>query len=736
MIATSSPNTLGSQWAEALAGADPAAVELADRLLNKLESRADAVFETAELGCGAWRVGVCLEDRIGSLSLVSGALAAHGLNIVNADTFTYVEPNSPPKRTAPPLRLRPSRLGRRVRRRRRHALDPSPAARAVMLFDVRARSGRQPRWDALADELRSLARQAAGGGIANARRRLIERFADEMYHSGAWESAPQEPPMEIRADAVSSDAYTLVEIHSVDTPGFLSAFSNALASVGANVVRAKIRTEGDRVRDAFWLTDAAGGKITDEGRLRRMRTAARVVQLFTRKLPAAPDPELALRQFDMFMSQLLSREDWAAQIDKLDSPGALDTLVELLGASRFLWEEFLRMRHDSLFPMLLDLPALDRPRTREWLAAEMERAVAPRDSLERRVRALNDVKDRELFRVGLRYITHRARPRPFRRELSALADVVVGAAFELALEEATARLGAPRLADGAPCGWGVFGLGKLGGSEMGFGSDIELMFVYEGEGMTDAADGGRPARTSTLFEEAVKGFLRALETRRHGIFEIDLRLRPYGSKGALATTLSAFEGYYGGDGDARPFERLALVRLRHIAGDARLARRVERARDAFVYSARPLDVDNIRHLRRRQAAELVGRGEINAKLSAGGLADVEYYVQARQILCGRSDARVRLTNTLDAVDALRERGCLDAELAGRIVAEYGFLRKLVDALRMVRGNANDLAIPPPSARDFHHLAHRLAVEPPEELGERIAMAMESAENLWIERPPA
>ena len=138
MIATSSPNTLGSQWAEALAGADPAAVELADRLLNKLESRADAVFETAELGCGAWRVGVCLEDRIGSLSLVSGALAAHGLNIVNADTFTYVEPNSPPKRTAPPLRLRPSRLGRRVRRRRRHALDPSPAARAVMLFDVRA----------------------------------------------------------------------------------------------------------------------------------------------------------------------------------------------------------------------------------------------------------------------------------------------------------------------------------------------------------------------------------------------------------------------------------------------------------------------------------------------------------------------------------------------------------------------------------------------------------------------
>ena len=69
-----------------------------------------------------------------------------------------------------------------------------------------------------------------------------------MYHSGAWESAPQEPPMEIRADAVSSDAYTLVEIHSVDTPGFLSAFSNALASVGANVVRAKIRTEGDRVQ--------------------------------------------------------------------------------------------------------------------------------------------------------------------------------------------------------------------------------------------------------------------------------------------------------------------------------------------------------------------------------------------------------------------------------------------------------------------------------------------------------
>ena len=137
---------------------------------------------------------------------------------------------------------------------------------------------------------------------------------------------------------------------------------------------------------------------------------------------------------------------------------------------------------------------------------------------------------------------------------------------------------------------------------MGFGSDLELIFVYEAEGSTDSP---QPTRTSTFFSEAVREFLQVLETRQQGVFEVDMRLRPYGSKGALASSLAAVEDYYRDTGDARQFERLALVRMRQVAGDADLGRKVMRTRDSFVYSSEPLDIENIQHLRRRQAVELV-----------------------------------------------------------------------------------------------------------------------------------
>ena len=151
---------------------------------------------------------------------------------------------------------------------------------------------------------------------------------------------------------------------------------------------------------------------------------------------------------------------------------------------------------------------------------------------------------------------------------------------------------------------------------MGFGSDIELMFVYDTEGMTD---GEEPIRNSTFFEEVVREFLNVLEVRPQGIFEIDMRLRPYGSKGPLASSLAAFRGYYSPGGDARQFERLALVRMRPVLGEGELIESVMSVQEAFVYGNEQLDAGDILHMRRRQANELVKRGSVNAKLSPGGL---------------------------------------------------------------------------------------------------------------------
>jgi glutamate-ammonia-ligase adenylyltransferase len=207
-------------------------------------------------------------------------------------------------------------------------------------------------------------------------------------------------------------------------------------------------------------------------------------------------------------------------------------------------------------------------------------------------------------------------------------------------------------------------------------------------------------------------------------------LRPYGNAGALATSYTGFRQYYREDGPAQQFERMALVKLRPVAGDPVLGKHVEQARDGYVYSGRPLDIADIRHLRHRQATELVAAGAVNAKYSAGGLVDVEYFVQARQIEAGHTQPSVRTTNTMDAIDRLREAGVFSATQATHLRECYSFLRRLIDALRVVRGNAKDLTIPLSDSREFAYLTRRLGYDTPAQLRAAIDDRMRFARGLW------
>ena len=128
------------------------------------------------------------------------------------------------------------------------------------------------------------------------------------------------------------------------------------------------------------------------------------------------------------------------------------------------------------------------------------------------------------------------------------------------------------------------------------------------------------------------------------------------------------------------------------------------------------------------------RGAVNAKISPGGMADIEYYVQTWQIARGVEDPNVRQTNTLAALDALQLGGHIDRELARRIGESYRFLLGLVDALRVVRGNASDLNIPAPETREFRHLAHRLNMDEPSVLDTLVRNQMELSRRLWEDLP--
>jgi glutamate-ammonia-ligase adenylyltransferase len=265
------------------------------------------------------------------------------------------------------------------------------------------------------------------------------------------------------------------------------------------------------------------------------------------------------------------------------------------------------------------------------------------------------------------------------------------------------------MSDGAICPVSICALGKFGGREMGFASDVELMLIYQSRGRTD---GARSIRNMEFFDKLVVQLDQMIDARKQGIFEIDLRLRPFGKAGRLGVLLDAFCEYFAVDGPAWNYERQSLVRLRPIAGDAAFGERVVNLRDHMVYNNAAFDARAMRAIREKQIRQLVEGGTINAKFSPGALADLEYLVQGLQIMNGANLPALHQTNTRKALDALRDLGIITAEHFDQLSAAHLFLRRLIEALRMVRGNAKDLTVPAESSEEFFFLARRLDYQYP------------------------
>ena len=354
--------------------------------------------------------------------------------------------------------------------------------------------------------------------------------------------------------------------------------------------------------------------------------------------------------------------------------------------------------------MVRDVQNLHQPRAKKELEAELGERLASCEEGKRR-EVLNAFKDREMFRVDMRHILNHCNSfTRFAAELTDVADVTVSAAFEMSQDELIAKYGEPLCADGRPCRITVCALGKCGGRELGFASDIELMFIYECRGRTS---GSKSIATSSFVEKLVSKFCKSISARQDGIFELDLRLRPYGQAGSEAVELRVFSEYFSVEGAAWPFERQALVKLRPIAGDFSLGEEIVSIRDEIVFETQWFDKAAMLAMREKQIRQLVAPGTINAKLSSGGLADCEYLVQALQIQHGAEHEELRTTNTRAAIDLLGELGLVSAEDHETLQSSHRFLRLLIDALRVVRGNARDLTLPATDSADLLFLARHL-----------------------------
>ena len=647
---------------------------------------------------GRSEISIVAYDYFSEFAAICGVLSAFGLNIEEGRIYTFMGATPTPRREAPSTTGRP---------KGRPGLSRKKIVDVFLVHPIDLTGFPSPQHNALRQTVSEIVQLLDAGQFEAARqyvnRRLVERLDKQRSaFTGLLDT------VQITFNNSQSQTDTIMDIRSDDTPAFLYALANALAMRNIYIAKAQIECDGDKLHDRFFVRNRDGQKLLDSADQQQLRLTAVLIKQFTHALTWASDPAKALASFDQFLDLIVKdqgKNGKSQALDFISDKKAFPLLAQLLGASDFLWEDFLRRQHDNLLPLLTEYRDAPLIKPQATLRKELARLVMRAKTDDARKDALNRFKDREMFRIDIKHIVEPSGNFPdFSLALTELAEVIM----ERSIADCRAKLeksyGRPQLANKKPCSFAVMGLGKFGARELGYASDIEVLFVYGGSGNTSGKDG---IENSEYFERLAQELLGWIEAKQEGIYRIDVRLRPHGGKGALANAFEEVCRYYSPTGLAAPFERQALIKLRHIAGDSALGHRLETHRDSFVYGDAPWDIPAALELRRQQLKQLVSPGKVNVKYSAGGLIDIEYAVQYLQVMHGHNHPSLHTPNTLQALAALVNEGFVARADGAGLRKAYIFIRILVDGLRMVRGNTKDLVLPPSDSEEFVSLARRI-----------------------------
>lgn len=663
-----------------------------------------------------WNLIVCGKDFSGWLSVICGLLSIYRLNIRRGDALTGVGVNG---------------YG-----------DCCVTGRFLACFEVRIEVSYGDTSESttiveglaksLQDEISRLSLLSRNNHIDDVRAELLSRFCDVVPQQSESESTSAEVDVELIR--LPDSVLTQMNITGADSWGFLYELASALSLSRFRVLRAIIDAEGSQVRDVLYVRERNGRPIDSEERLQELQLAATLIKQFTHWLPTTNDPHHALARFRDLVSRLQPAVAWFDNMKSLRRSEVLHAVARVLGISHYLWEAFLQSRHQQLFPLLANPEALAVREDRESLQHELNKACdtvnsragdvnplidsvinggqrnsqgtdVPRSTANAWL-ALNEFKDRNLFRIDMRHVLGHCRPfGAFSEELTELAEIVVTNGLQVAWKQLVSEYGHPICEDGTTkCRWALAGLGKFGGIEMGFASDIELILIFEEPGRTS---GTNAISNGVFFDHLINAVATGIVAPQDGIFHVDLRMRPFGQAGSGAVSLQDFEKYYAQDGPAWPYERQALVKFRSVAGDRDFQTTVTAACHRAIYEAGQFEFAAMRAMRERQIRQLVRGGAINAKLSDGGIVDCEYAVQSLQMTFGTTMTSLRHPNTLRALNEAAKLNLIEKAQRDSIQLAYIFLRELIDCLRLVRGNAKDLTLPAPDSRDWKMLARRM-----------------------------
>jgi glutamate-ammonia-ligase adenylyltransferase len=424
------------------------------------------------------------------------------------------------------------------------------------------------------------------------------------------------------------------------------------------------------------------------GRHRATRST-RARELLTELMPTllealgkTTQPDLALAKFDEFLAGLPAGVQLFSML--YAKPRLLDMLAEIMGGAPALAERL--SRNPALLDAVLSAGFFDPIPGRASLARELEAALAQardfQDVLDLARRWANDRR----FQAGVHILRHTSDIDEAGRALSDIADTVLAGLYGPVLEELVqvhGRIPGPGLA--------VLAMGKLGAREMTVASDLDLIFIYETAEGAEASDGAKPLPASQYFARFAQRYINALTalTPEGQLYDIDMRLRPSGNSGPIATTLAGWRRYY--EQDSWTWEHMALSRARVVAGEAALGARIEASIRELLSAPRDPDklLIDVAEMRARIERERPAKTIWSVKYLRGGLTDLEFLAQYLLLKHAHEHPEVIDASTQAVYAKLARAGLIGPSLAQRLIAATRLIRQVQGMLRLTAAPAFD-----------------------------------------------
>lgn len=427
------------------------------------------------------------------------------------------------------------------------------------------------------------------------------------------------------------------------------------------------------------LIDTRRGGFTEKGKVLRRK----IIPAFLSKIIKTHNPDQALMSFERFISGIGFRTSIYSVLS--ENPEIMGILAKLFSRSGFLSGFLIK------YPEYLDTIILKDVRreyeTKEDMIAAVKEYVDSEDDFEDKLNALRRFKNVESLKLCFRDLNEEVTPEYVGKYLALIAKAVMEAGLDLARQSMKVSGKEKKKLENLF----ILGLGKLGGGEMSYNSDLDIIFIYEGG-------------DHELFSKFGQRFISNLSvpTADGYCYKIDLGLRPSGNAGALVTSFESFREYH--ESSAHLWERQSLIRAIPAAGNRYLGKKVMDVIQKFVYE-KPLEEnynEEIYRLRGRMEDELAKESneKVNIKTGKGGLVDVEFLVQMLQLKHGRKHKELRITNTFRALDKLLELKIISENDFDILNGGYIFLKKLENMLRLL----NDRSINDMKKSDFDKIA--------------------------------